>query len=288
MKKAIALLCALVVCLGALAGCGSAASTAVSAAATPVSSTTEAQDAAPAGTLTLGGSTSVEKVIQAMMEAYMAEYPEVSITYAPTGSSTGIQGAADGSLDIGLSSRGLKEEEKSGLTETTFALDGIAVVVNTENTVEDMSMETLAKIYTGEITNWSEVGGSDAAIVVVGRDAASGTRDGFESIVGVKDACVYAEEQASTGAVLASVQSNAGAIGYVSLASVSSDVKVLPVDGVAPSEESVKDGSYTLQRPFVFVTKDGEESELAANFLTWAVSSATTELVSNAGAVPVA
>lgn len=292
MKKVLAIILSMVLSLTLLAACGGNESTSSSGSSSESksqsSSSSEGQAAALSGTLTLGGSTSVEKVIQSMMEAYMAENPDVTITYAPTGSGAGIEGAGNGSLDIGLSSRALKDEEKSSLTETTFALDGIAIVVNNANTVENLDMETLAKIYTGEITNWSEVGGPDSAIVVVGRDAASGTRDGFESIVGVKESCVYAEEQASTGAVLTSVQSNEGAIGYVSLASVSEDVKTLTIDGVAPSEETVKDGSYQIQRPFVFVTPADGSNELVKAFIDWAVSSATTELVANAGAVPVA
>ncbi len=287
MKKVSAIILAIAMCIAALSGCGAASSS--SAQKTEASSSPAQAGTALAGTLTLGGSTSVEKVIQAMMEAYMAENTGVTITYAPTGSSTGIQGATDKSLDIGLSSRALKDEEKSaGLTETTFALDGIAVIVNAENTLEDVDLETLGKIFKGEITNWKELGGADSEIVVIGRDAASGTRDGFETIVGVKEECAYAEEQASTGAVIASVQSNAGAIGYISLASVKSDVNVLKVDGVVPTEDTVKDGSYSIQRPFVFAVKTGAESELAKNFIEWAVSSKTTDIVANAGAVPIA
>ncbi|MEG2930579.1 MAG: phosphate ABC transporter substrate-binding protein [Ruthenibacterium sp.] len=287
MKKQIAIVLALTLCLGTLAGCGAASST------TPQNTAPASSAAAPAapalsGKLSLGGSTSVEKVVQAMMEAYMAENPGVTITYAPTGSGTGIQGASDGTLDIGLSSRSLKDEEKAKFTETTFALDGIAVIVNNENAVADLDLETLAKIYKGEITNWKEVGGKDGEIVPIGRDAASGTRDGFESIVNVKEECVYAEEQASTGAVIASVQSNAGAIGYVSLSAVGDTVKALTIDGIVPSEESVKDGSYKIQRPFVFAVQSAKASDAAKAFLDWAVSANTTELVKNAGAVPVA
>ena len=285
MKKMIAVILALVLCTAMFAACGSTSSSTSAVASAEASTSTTA---ALSGKLALGGSTSVEKVVQAMMEAFMAENPDVSITYAPTGSSTGIQGAGDGTLDIGLSSRGLKDEEKATLTETMFALDGIAIIVNTENGVEDLDLETLAKIAKGEITNWKDVGGEDAEIVMIGRDAASGTRDGFESIVGVKKECVYAEEQASTGAVVASVQANKGAIGYVSLSSVSDAVKAITIDGVAPSEETVKDGTYKIQRPFVFATLTDGASELAKAFMSWAVSSATTELVANAGAVPVA
>ena len=293
MKKALTIILSMVMSLTLLAACGGNEPTPSSSGSSSEpesqsSSSSENQAAALSGTLTLGGSTSVENVIQSMMEAYMVENPDVTITYAPTGSGAGIEGAGNGSLDIGLSSRALKDEEKNSLTETTFALDGIAIVVNNANTVENLDMEILAKIYTGEITNWSEVGGPDSTIVVVGRDAASGTRDGFESIVEVKESCVYAEEQASTGAVLTSVQSNEGAIGYVSLASVSDNVKTLTVDGVALSEETVKDGSYQIQRPFGFITPTDGSNDLVKAFIDWAVSSATPELVANAGAVPVA
>lgn len=295
MKKILAITLACILCVGALVGCGTnaaapSASTAAPAPAPAASSETTPADtgAAASGKIALGGSTSVEKVVQAMMEAYQAENSGVSMTYAPTGSSTGIQGATDGTLDIGLSSRGLKDEEKAALTEITFALDGIAIIVNTENTVADLDMETLAKIYKGEITNWKDAGGPDAEIVVIGRDAASGTREGFETIVGVKEECVYAEEQASTGAVVASVQSNAGAIGYVSLSSVKDTVKAVTIDGITPSEDTVKDGTYSIQRPFVFAVKTDANNETVKAFTDWAVSAATTELVKNAGAVPVA
>ncbi len=263
MKKVISIIACLVLAITTLTSCDQAG-----------------------GTISTGGSTSVEAVIQSMMEVYMEESSGVSITYAPTGSSTGVQGATEGTLDIGLSSRGLKDEEKAVLTETVFALDGIAIIVNSANTVADLDMATLASIYKGEITNWSEVGGSDSEIVVIGRDSASGTRDGFESIVDVEDMCAYDEEQASGGGVKASVQSIEGAIGYVSISSVSEEVNVVSIDGVAPSEEAVKDGSYQIQRPFVFATLTGEENETVAAFMEWALSEATTELIRDAGAVP--
>lgn len=240
------------------------------------------------GGVATGGSTSVEKVIGGLSEAFMEEYSGVDVTYDPTGSGAGITGAADGTLDIGLSSRALKEEELAkGLVSTTFALDGIAVVVNSSNTVSDLSMEQVAKLATGEITNWSEVGGPDAPVVLVGREAGSGTRDGFESIVGVADNCQYEQELTSTGAVMAAVKANPNAFGYISLASVDDSVKVVTIDGVAPSEETVKDGSYKIQRPFVFVTKEGEElSAQAKAFYDFALSEAAAELIKNAGAVP--
>ena len=230
----------------------------------------------------------MEKVIGALSEAFMEANPGVDVTYDPTGSSAGVTGAADGTLDIGLSSRALKEEEISkGLKETTFALDGIAIVVNTENTVADLSLEQIAGLATGEITNWSEVGGPDAPVVLIGREAGSGTRDGFESIVGVEDKCAYEQELTSTGAVLAGVAANPNAFGYVSLASVDDNVKMVTVDGVAASEETVKDGSYKIQRPFVFATKEGEElSAQAQAFYDFALSEEAAELIAAAGAVP--
>lgn len=191
-------------------------------------------------------------------------------------------------MDIGLSSRALKEDE-TGVTGTTIALDGIAIIVNSENPVADLTLEQLAGIAKGEITNWSEVGGDDAEIVFVGREAGSGTRDGFESIVGVEDECVYSEELTATGAVIAKVQSNANAIGYASLSALDDTVKAVTVEGVAPSEETVQDGTYKIQRPFVFVTNDSAElSETAQAFFDFAQSDEADELIRAAGAVPLA
>ncbi len=276
MKKLIAVLTIIVVAASLFTACASTEPT-----------STESTDAAQSGKLATGGSTSVEAVIQSMMEVYMEEN-DVSITYAPTGSSTGVAGAADGTLDIGLSSRGLKDDEKATLTETVFALDGIGIIVNPANTVEDLSLEDLASIAKGEITNWSEVGGADMEIVMIGRDSASGTRDGFESIVDVKDQCAYAEEQASGGGVIASVQANEGAIGYTSVSSISDSVKAITIDGVAPSVDTIKDGSYKIQRPFVFATQTDGANATAQAFMEWAVSPATEQLILDAGAIPVA
>ncbi|MFI3141544.1 MAG: substrate-binding domain-containing protein [Clostridia bacterium] len=282
MKKILAIALVLVLCLGVFAACTS----------TDEETTTAAEQSSEttlSGTLTLGGSTSVEAVISALMEQFMINNPDVTITYSPTGSSTGISGAADSSLDIGLSSRDLKEEELETLDQTVFALDGIAVVVNTANTITDISLEDLAKIATGEITNWSELGGDDVEIIFIGRDSASGTRDGFESIVDVSDICDYDEEQSSTGGVLASVQSNAGAIGYVSLASVSDAVVALTIDGIAATSETVLDGSYLIQRNFVFATLTDGTSELAQAFIEWATTDETAQtLIEAASAIPLA
>ena len=242
------------------------------------------------GAIATGGSTSVEDVIGTLSEAFMEEYPDVDITYDPNGSGAGITGAADGTYDLGLSSRDLKDEETSqGLVATTFALDGIAIVVHPDNTVADLSLENIKKLATGEITNWSEVGGSDAPVVLVGREAGSGTRDGFESIVGVEDACVYEQELTSTGAVMAAVAANPNAFGYVSLSAVDDTVKMVTVDGVEASEATVQDGSYAIQRPFIFVTKEGEElTPQAQAFVDFATSDAASDLIAGAGAVPLA
>ena len=292
MKRFMAMAIACVMAAG-LVACGGSESTATtstagSTAGSTTASTAEETTADLSGAVATGGSTSVEKVIGALSEAFMEANPGVDVTYDPTGSSAGVTGAADGTLDIGLSSRALKEEEISkGLKETTFALDGIAIVVNTENTVEDLSLEQIAKLATGEITNWSEVGGPDAPVVLIGREAGSGTRDGFESIVGVEDKCAYEQELTSTGAVLAGVAANPNAFGYVSLASVDDNVKMVTVDGVTASEETVKDGSYKIQRPFVFATKEGEElSAQAQAFYDFALSEEAAELIAAAGAVP--
>ena len=292
MKRFMAMAIACVMAAG-LVACGGSESTATtsttsSTAGSTTASTAEETTADLSGAVATGGSTSVEKVIGALSEAFMEANPGVDVTYDPTGSSAGVTGAADGTLDIGLSSRALKEEEISkGLKETTFALDGIAIVVNTENTATDLSLEQIAGLATGEITNWSEVGGPDAPVVLIGREAGSGTRDGFESIVGVEDKCAYEQELTSTGAVLAGVAANPNAFGYVSLASVDDAVKMVTVDGVAASEETVKDGSYKIQRPFVFATKEGEElSAQAQAFYDFALSEEAAELIAAAGAVP--
>ena len=235
------------------------------------------------------GSTSMEKVIGSLGEAFELKNKGVTFTYNPTGSGSGIKAVLEGRCDIGLSSRNLKDSEKQqGITETILALDGIAIVVNPENPVVDLSMEQLASIYKGEITNWSEVGGVEGEIVLIGREAGSGTRDGFESITGTEDACRYRQELTSTGDVITTVSNNPNAIGYASLASVKESVKAVLVDGVAPSEETVKDGSYAVQRPFVLVTKEGTElSETAQKFFDYITSTEANEIIASAGVVPV-
>ena len=271
-----------------LAACGGASSNNDSAASANDGAADAAQAESLSGKVTLGGSTSVEKVIGALSESFMQEYPDVDVTYDPTGSGAGITGAQEGTLDIGLSSRALKDDE-TGLTATTFALDGIAIVVNPENAVSDLSLEQIKGLADGTITNWSEVGGADAPVVLIGREAGSGTRDGFESIVGVKDACKYESELTSTGAVIAAVASNPNASGYASLSAVDETVKPVTVEGVAASEATVQDGSYKIQRPFVFVTKEGAAlSEAAQAFMDYATNAQVNELIQGAGAVPVA
>ena len=290
MKKIISIALAAVLALALLAGCGSSAAPATTTA--PAADSAAPASEAPAelsGTVATDGSTSMEKVIGALGEAFMEQNKGVTFTYNPTGSGSGITAVGEGRCDIGLSSRALKDEEKaSGLKETTLALDGIAIIVNPENPVSDLDVETIAKIYTGEITNWKDVGGNDAEIVLIGREAGSGTRDGFESITDTKDACQYRQELTSTGDVIATVAQNPNAIGYASLSAVKDTVKALAVGGVAPSEDTVKDGSYVVQRPFVLVTKDGEAlSEAAQAFYDYALDPAQAELIGKAGAVAV-
>ena len=239
--------------------------------------------------VTTDGSTSMEKVIGALGEAFMNNNSGASFTYNPTGSGSGIKAVLEGRCDIGLSSRALKDEEKAeGLVETVLAYDGIAMVVNPENPVYDLSLEQIAAIYTGEITNWKEVGGNDAEIVLIGREAGSGTRDGFETITGTAEACKYRQELTSTGDVIATVASNPDAIGYASLAALKDTVKALSVSGVTPTEETVKDGSYIIQRPFVLVTKQGVTlSDNAQKFFDYITSADASAVISAAGAVPV-
>ena len=239
------------------------------------------------GTVSTDGSTSMEKVIGALSESYMAANGGVTVNYNPTGSGSGITAVQEGTCDIGLSSRALKDEEKSaGLKETVLAYDGIAVIVHPDNPVSDLSIDQIAKLYTGEITNWKDVGGNDAEVVLIGREAGSGTRDGFETITGTAEACKYRQELTSTGDVIATVASNPDAIGYASLAALKDTVKALSVSGVTPTEETVKDGNYIIQRPFVLVTKEGTAlSATAQKFFDFALSADAADIISAAGAV---
>ena len=290
MKKTLALLLTLALSMAALTGCGS--KTDAPAADSTDSTTGTETPAALSGSVSTNGSTSMEKVIGTLSEQFMADNSGVSVTYDPTGSGAGIEAASNGSADIGLSSRALKDEETAGgLTGTTVALDGIAVIVNAGSKVEDLSVEQIAQIFTGEITDWSEVGGEAGTISCIGREAGSGTRDGFESITNTKDACKLDQELTSTGGVIEAVAGNPNAIGYASLSAVEGKdaIKALTVGGVACTEETVLDGSYAIQRPFVLVTRTGEALSPAAQaFFDFATSSAANDLIKSAGAVPVA
>ncbi|MDY5586524.1 MAG: phosphate ABC transporter substrate-binding protein [Oscillospiraceae bacterium] len=281
MKKLISLVLAALMALTLFAACGKSDN----------GGTTDNNDNAEVtGTVSTDGSTSMEKVIMSLGEAFQADNKGITVGYNPTGSGSSITAVSEGRCDIGLASRALKDDEKaSGLKETVLALDGIAIIVNPENKVSDLSIEQIAKIYTGEITNWKDVGGDDAEIVLIGREAGSGTRDGFESITDTKDACKYRQELTSTGDVITTVAGNPNAIGYASLASVKDTVKALSVGGVAPTEATVSDGTYAVQRPFVLVTKDGAELSAAAQkFFDYATGAAAADVISAAGAVPVA
>ena len=292
MKKVMstALIAMLVV---AMAGCSQSqpAATTAAPAETAAQTTAAPQTEAPAalsGTVATDGSTSMEKVIGALGEAFMEANSGVNFTYNPTGSGSGITAVSEGRCDIGLSSRALKDSEvASGLVGTVLAYDGIAVIVNPANTVEDLDIETIAKIYTGEITNWSEVGGADAEIVLVGREAGSGTRSGFEELTETVDKCKYRQELTSTGDVITAVAQNPDAIGYASLASVKDSVKALKVAGVTPTEETVKDGTYLIQRPFVLVTKEGVAlSPVAQAFFDYATKGQANDIITASGVVP--
>ena len=263
MKKLITMMLITVMSISTLAGCGTGQ------------------------TVATDGSTSMEKVIGALGESFQND-TGISFTYNPTGSGSGIKAVLEGRCDIGLSSRELKDEEKeSGLTGTVLAYDGIAIIVNPNNPINDLSLEEVAKIYKGEISNWSEIGGDDAEIVLIGREAGSGTRDGFESITDTEDACKYRQELTSTGDVITTVSQNPGAIGYASVASLKDTVKALTIDGVAATEEAIKDGSYVVQRPFVLVTKsDVKLSKEAQKFFDYIISKEANDIVSAAGVVP--
>lgn len=271
MKKIMMIVLAAITAAAMLAGCAS-------------------DNGSAGGSVSSDGSTSMEKVIGALGESFMANNQGTTFTYNPTGSGSGIKAVLEGRCDIGLSSRSLKDDEKAeGLKETVLAYDGIAIIVNPENPVNNLDLETIAKLYTGEITNWKDVGGNDAEVVLIGREAGSGTRDGFESITGTADKCRYRQELTSTGDVITTVSTNPDAIGYASLAALKDNVKALTVGGIAPTEDTVKDGSYVIQRPFVLVTKDGTELSTAAQaFFDYATSADAADLIAAAGAVAVA
>lgn len=280
MKKIISILAAAMLAASIVTGCGGNN--------TQTQTPQDNQKTTENATVSTDGSTSMEKVIGYLSEAYMEENSGVKVTYNPTGSGAGIQAVSEGRCDIGLSSRDLKDDEKSTLEGTVVAIDGIAIIVNPQNGVEDLTVEQIGKIYKGEITNWSEVGGSDGPIVLIGREAASGTRDGFESITGTKDSCKYAQELTSTGDVIQTVSGNPNAIGYASLAAVKDTVKVLKVEGVSPSKATIQDKTYKIQRDFVLVTPKGKELSAAAQkFFDYATSKDADDLIEKAGAIPV-
>ena len=284
IKRVACGLCAAMMLAAVATGCGSSTSSAAASSESAAASSAAGLN----GTVATGGSTSMEKVMSALQEAYAEKEPDVTVTYDPTGSGAGITGATDKTLDIGLSSRKLKDGE-TGVTATTIALDGIAIIVNNANPVQDLTIDQIAKIATGEVTNWKDVGGEDAPIVLIGREAGSGTRDGFESIVGVTDKCQYAQELTSTGAVITGVAANNGAIGYASLSALKNTVKAVTVEGVACTEETVLDGTYKIQRPFNFVTNDSvTPSDAVQSFIDFATSAEAADLIRAAGAVPMA
>lgn len=287
-RRSFLTVCGAVAAAAALTACGGSASSAAASSTSTAAGSTASSTAALSGNVATGGSTSMKNVIAALTEGFAEVEPGVTVSYDPTGSGAGITGATDKTLDIGLSSRALKDDEKADVDGTTIALDGIAIIVNNASKVEDLTVDQLKQMFTGEITNWSEVGGDDGEIVLIGREAGSGTRDGFESIVDVKDSCKYAQELTATGAVISAVEANPLAIGYASLSAVGDTVKMVTVGGVECSEETVKDGSYEVQRPFVFVTnKSVTLSEQAQAFFDFATSADAADLIRTAGAVPV-
>ena len=288
-RRSFLTVCGAVAAAAALTACGgSASSAAASSTSAAAGSTASSAAAALSGNVATGGSTSMKNVIAALTEGFAEVAPGVTVSYDPTGSGAGITGATDKTLDIGLSSRALKDDEKADVEGTTIALDGIAIIVNNASKVEDLTVDQLKQMFTGEITNWSEVGGDDGEIVLIGREAGSGTRDGFESIVDVKDSCKYAQELTATGAVISAVEANPLAVGYASLSAVGDTVAMVTVEGVECSEDTVKDGSYKIQRPFVFVTnKSVALSEQAQAFVDFATSKDAADPIRTAGAVPV-
>ena len=284
-RRSFLAVCGAAAAAAALTACGGSASSTATSTASSAASTASGS---LSGNVATGGSTSMKNVIAALTEGFAEVEPGVTVSYDPTGSGAGITGATDKTLDIGLSSRALKDDEKNDVNGTIIALDGIAIIVNKASKVEDLTVDQLKQMFTGEITNWSEVGGDDGEIVLIGREAGSGTRDGFESIVDVKDSCKYAQELTATGAVISAVEANPLAVGYASLSAVGDTVAMVTVEGVECSEDTVKDGSYKIQRPFVFVTnKSVTLSEQAQAFVDFATSKDAADLIRTAGAVPV-
>lgn len=280
MKKWIMIAAVFALITGVLAGCGTGGS--------PADASVGSGNTQGSQTVSTDGSTSMEKVIGFLSEAYMAEHGDIKVTYNPTGSGSGIQAVAEGRCDIGLASRDLKEEEAADLTGTIVAIDGIGIIVNPANPVSDLTLEQIGMIYSGEITNWNEVGGDDAPIVCIGREASSGTRDGFEEVTGTKDKCQYSQELTSTGDVVQTVSGNPNAVGYVSVASANDTVKLVSVDGIVPTTDTILNGEYKVQRNFVLVTKkDVPLSQAAQDFFDFATGGQADSLITEAGAVPV-
>ena len=295
MKKLTCLGLTIAMALTLLAGCGGNTSNAgtgssanTSASQSAGTSENNSAETTLSGVVNTNGSTSMESVMKILSEAFESENPDVDVKYTGSGSGAGVTSAIDGTADLGLASRELSaEEQEQGAVAHVVALDGVAVVVNPENGVEDLTVEQIAQIFTGEITNWKDLGGADAEIAVYGREAGSGTRGAFEEIVGVEDSCKYLNEYSSTGDVIGNVASNPNAIGYASLSAVGDTVKAVKVGGVECTEATVQDGSYAIQRPFIMITKDGTElSEATQAFLDFATSDAVADLIKQAGAVP--
>ena len=284
MKKFVSGLLTAVLLATTLVGCGGTADSSSQG----EGATASADSSNITGTVTMNGSTSMEKFANALDEAFMAKYPGIQATVQFTGSGAGIEAVANGTVDIGNSSRALKDEEKAkGLVENVVAIDGIAVVVDKANAVEDITKDQLAQVYSGQITNWKDLGGSDQQIVVIGREASSGTRGAFEELLKLEDKCKYAQEIDSTGAVMAKVAATPGAIGYVSLDVIDDTVHTLKIDCVEPTEENIKAGSYTLQRPFVMATKGeiSEQSEAVQELFNYINSDEGQQIVSKVGLI---
>ena len=288
MKKLFSLALAAAMALSMLTGCGVNSGSANDANGSDAQGSQAGQTEQLSGVVNTNGSTSMEKVMQVLIEAFQEQQPNVTVNYTGSGSGAGVTSAIDGTADLGLASRALKsEEEGKGAQAHIVALDGVAIVVNPENTVEDLTVDEIAQIFKGEITNWKDLGGADEEIAVYGREAGSGTRGAFEELVGVEDACKYLNEYSSTGDVIGNVASNPSAIGYASLSAVSDNVKAVKVNGVDCTEATVQDGTYEIQRPFVMITKDGTQlSDAAQAFLDFAMSADAASLIAQAGAVP--
>ena len=288
MKKLFSLALAAAMALSMLTGCGGNSSNANDTNGSDAQGSQASQTEQLSGVVNTNGSTSMEKVMQVLIEAFQEQQPNVTVNYTGSGSGAGVTSAIDGTADLGLASRALKsEEEEKGAQANIVALDGVAIVVNPDNAVDDLTVDQIAQIFKGEITNWKDLGGADEEIAVYGREAGSGTRGAFEELVGVEDACKYLNEYSSTGDVIGNVASNPSAIGYASLSAVGDNVKAVKVNGVECSEATVQDGTYEIQRPFVMITKDGTQlSDAAQAFLDFAMSAGAASLIAQAGAVP--